>query len=147
MPSIKPVSDLRNYGEVLRDVAVGQPVFLTKNGHGRYAVLDMEEYREYERMPAMNWLLAELDKGRISGDAALRMIRRFQKAMLPLRDFPEMGSPLLTAGKQGAPYRYLVCGSYLIFYHIGAEAVHIDRVLYGRRDYMALLFGDKLEEE
>ena len=36
MPNIKPVSDLRNYGEVLRDVAVGQPVFLTKNGHGRY---------------------------------------------------------------------------------------------------------------
>ena len=80
-------------------------------------------------------------------DAALRMIRRFQEAMLPLREFPEMGSPLLAAGKQSAPYRYLVCGSYLIFYHIGAEAVHIDRVLYGRRDYMALLFGDKLEEE
>ena len=68
MPIIKPVSDLRNYGEVLRDVAVGQPVFLTKNGHGRYAVLDMEEYREYEKMKAMNWLLSELDKGRLSGE-------------------------------------------------------------------------------
>lgn len=52
MPNIKPVSDLRNYGEVLRDVAVGQPVFLTKNGHGRYAVLDMEEYRQYELLLA-----------------------------------------------------------------------------------------------
>lgn len=68
MPNIKPVSDLRNYGEVLRDVAVGQPVFLTKNGHGRYAVIDMEEYREYEKMKAMNWLLGELDKGRLSGE-------------------------------------------------------------------------------
>ncbi len=68
MPSIKPVSDLRNYGEVLRDVAVGQPVFLTKNGHGRYAVLDMEEYREYERMKATGWLVSELDKGRLSGE-------------------------------------------------------------------------------
>ncbi len=68
MPSIKPVSDLRNYGEVLRGVAVGQPVFLTKNGHGRYAVIDMEDYREYEKMKAMNWLLGELDKGRISGE-------------------------------------------------------------------------------
>lgn len=68
MPIIKPVSDLRNYGEVLRDVAVGQPVFLTKNGHGRYAVLDMEEYREYEKLKAMNWLLSELDKGRLSGE-------------------------------------------------------------------------------
>ena len=68
MPSIKPVSDLRNYGEVLRDVAVGQPVFLTKNGHGRYAVIDMEEYREYEKMKAMNWLLGELERGRVSGE-------------------------------------------------------------------------------
>lgn len=68
MPIIKPVSDLRNYGEVLRDVAVGQPVFLTKNGHGRYAVLDMEEYREYEKMKAMSWLLGELDRGRVSGE-------------------------------------------------------------------------------
>lgn len=68
MPSIKPVSDLRNYGEVLRDVAVGQPVFLTKNGRGRYAVIDIEEYREYEKMKAMNRLLSELNKGRISGE-------------------------------------------------------------------------------
>ena len=68
MPNIKPVSDLRNYGEVLRDVAVGQPVFLTKNGRGRYAVIDMEEYREYEKMKAMNRLLGELNKGRISGE-------------------------------------------------------------------------------
>ena len=28
MPNIKPVSDLRNYTEVLRDIAVGEPVFL-----------------------------------------------------------------------------------------------------------------------
>ena len=44
MPSIKPVSDLRNYNEVLRDVEGGEPVFLTKNGRGRYVILDMEEY-------------------------------------------------------------------------------------------------------
>lgn len=68
MPNIKPVSDLRNYGEVLRDVAVGQPVFLTKNGHGRYAVLDMEEYRQYEALLAKESLLTELEKGRRSGE-------------------------------------------------------------------------------
>ena len=64
MPTIKPVSDLRNYGEVLRDVAIGHPVFLTRNGHGRYAILDMEEYQEYERMKAMRQLMGELEKGR-----------------------------------------------------------------------------------
>jgi len=68
MPNIKPISDLRNYGEVLRNVAVGSPVFLTKNGHGRYAVLDIDEYREYEKMLAWRKLKTELDAGRRSGE-------------------------------------------------------------------------------
>lgn len=68
MPNIKPISELRNYGEVLRDVAVGAPVFLTKNGHGRYAVLDIEEYKEFEKMQAWRKLKSELDMGRLSGE-------------------------------------------------------------------------------
>ncbi|MDR2903926.1 MAG: type II toxin-antitoxin system prevent-host-death family antitoxin [Clostridiales bacterium] len=68
MPNIKPVSDLRNYSEVLRDVSIGSPVFLTKNGHGRYAVLDIEEYKAYEKMLAHQKLKSELDQGRQSGE-------------------------------------------------------------------------------
>lgn len=68
MPNIKPISDLRNYGEVLRDVSVGAPVFLTKNGRGRYAVLDIEEYEEYEKAQAWQKLASELNEGRRSGD-------------------------------------------------------------------------------
>lgn len=80
-------------------------------------------------------------------NTALRLIRRFQDTMISLREYPEMGSPLLVSGKPNVPYRYLVCGSYLIFYHPGDDTVYIDRVLYGRRDYMALLFGGQLSEE
>ena len=58
---------LSKNGEILRDVAVGQPVFLTKNGHGRYVALDMEEYRQYEKLMAMQKLITELEKGRRSG--------------------------------------------------------------------------------
>mgnify|MGYP000951222323 CR=1 FL=1 len=65
MPNIKPVSDLRNYNEVLRDIAVGEPVFLTKNGRGRYAIVDMEEYEE---MKATIKLMSELAKGKKSGE-------------------------------------------------------------------------------
>jgi len=68
MPNIKPISDLRNYGEVLRDVAVGSPVFLTKNGRGRYVVVDIAEYVEYEKTLAWRKLKSELDKGRRSGE-------------------------------------------------------------------------------
>jgi prevent-host-death family protein len=60
MSSIKPVSDLRNYNEVLRDVAEGQPVFLTKNGRGKYVILDLGEY---EKTQASMQLLSELAKG------------------------------------------------------------------------------------
>ena len=65
MPNIKPVSDLRNYNEVLRDIAVGEPVFLTKNGRGRYAILDMEEY---EKTQAVLKLMGELSKGERGGN-------------------------------------------------------------------------------
>ncbi|MCL2445703.1 MAG: type II toxin-antitoxin system prevent-host-death family antitoxin [Oscillospiraceae bacterium] len=60
MPNIKPVSDLRNYNEVLRDIAMGQPVFLTKNGRGRYALMDLQEY---EKMRATMRLFSELNHG------------------------------------------------------------------------------------
>ena len=65
MPNIKPVSDLRNYNEVLRDVAVGEPVFLTKNGRGRYALVDI---LDYEKAQATIKLMSELAKGQKSGE-------------------------------------------------------------------------------
>ena len=38
MPNILPVSDLRNYNEVLKNCQVGEPVFLTQNGRvGAYS--------------------------------------------------------------------------------------------------------------
>ncbi|MCL1865938.1 MAG: prevent-host-death protein [Oscillospiraceae bacterium] len=59
MPSIKPITDLQNYNAVLRDIAVGAPVFLTENGKGRYVLIEM---REYERLQAEFKLLSELMK-------------------------------------------------------------------------------------
>lgn len=66
MPNIKPISDLRNYSEVLAwMVAVGAPVFLTKNGRGRYAIVDIQDY---EKTQATIRLMNELAKGRRSGE-------------------------------------------------------------------------------
>ncbi|MCM1335091.1 MAG: type II toxin-antitoxin system prevent-host-death family antitoxin [Bacteroides sp.] len=63
MPNIKPISDLRNYNEVLRDIAVDEPVFLTQNGRGRYVIVDI---REYERQRATLKLFTELAEGESS---------------------------------------------------------------------------------
>ena len=61
MPSILPVSDLRNYNEVLKNCKVGEPVFLTKNGRGRFVVLDIEDY---EKDRAEKNLLAKLQEAK-----------------------------------------------------------------------------------
>jgi len=65
MPNIKPVSDLRNYSEVLQDIKAGNPVFLTKNGRGKYVLLDMDDY---EKTQAGIKLMVELLKGRKAGE-------------------------------------------------------------------------------
>ena len=68
MPNIKPISDLRNYSAVLQDVAVGDPVYLTKNGRGCYAIVDIAELEDYEKTKAALQLMCELEKGRKSGE-------------------------------------------------------------------------------
>ena len=59
MPNILPVSDLRNYNEVLKNCVIGEPVFLTKNGRGKYGVMDSEDY---EREKAEKKLLMKLQE-------------------------------------------------------------------------------------
>lgn len=65
MPNIKPITDLRNYTEVLHEVGVDAPVFLTRNGRGFYAILDI---RDYEKLQAEIALVGELNRGRRSGE-------------------------------------------------------------------------------
>lgn len=62
MPNIRPVSDLRNYAEVLKEISFGEPVFLTKNGRGRYAIVDMEEYEKTKAIIKLMGKLAESEK-------------------------------------------------------------------------------------
>ena len=63
MPNIKPVSDLRNYTEVLKEVGAGSPVYLTRNGRGEYAIVSMKELDE---LIAMKKLYAALNRGEAS---------------------------------------------------------------------------------
>ncbi len=68
MPNIKPVSDLRNYNEVLKDITYGAPVFLTKNGRGRFAILDIEEYEKNQATIKLLSKLMEAEKAIKTGD-------------------------------------------------------------------------------
>ena len=60
MPNIKPISDLRNYTEVLKEVQINRPVYLTRDGRGAYAIVDM---KELDKMKATIQLLTKLEEG------------------------------------------------------------------------------------
>ena len=75
MPNIKPISDLRNYSAVLEDVTVGSPVYLTKNGHGCYTIMDINEQeemsrkaRKYDKMVAELEVMKMLNEGLASAN-------------------------------------------------------------------------------
>lgn len=63
MPNIVPVSDLRNYNAVIGQVSYGNPVYLTKNGRGDCAIIDI---RELDELRAIKSLFSELEKGEAS---------------------------------------------------------------------------------
>lgn len=60
MPNIKPISDLRNYTEVLNEVTEDSPVYLTRNGRGEYAIIKL---KELDKLKSTIRLLAKLEEG------------------------------------------------------------------------------------
>ena len=60
MMNIVPISNLKNYTEVLSHCDNGSTVYLTKNGRGKYVV---QSLWEHEKLQATVKLLAELSKG------------------------------------------------------------------------------------
>ncbi len=79
--------------------------------------------------------------------AAERVIDDILDAVDQLEDFAELGAPLASISNSGTEHRFLVSGHYLILYRTVGNDVFVDRVLYGRRDYLRILFGDMEEGE
>ena len=68
MPNIKPISDLRNYSTLLEDVAPGEPVYLTRNGHGAYAIVDITDQEDYIQTKAALQFMCEMNRGMKAGE-------------------------------------------------------------------------------
>lgn len=64
-----------------------------------------------------------------------------------LKKQSEIGKPLYFSSGLYSGYRYLIYKNYLAFYRILDETVYVDRIVYGRRDYMRLLFHDLNDDE
>ena len=68
MPNIRPISELRNYTSLLESVVPGSPVYLTKNGHGAYAIVSISDQEEYEKTKAALRFMCEMNRGIQAGE-------------------------------------------------------------------------------
>ncbi len=77
--------------------------------------------------------------------AAERVVNGILDAADRLEDFAEMGTLLSAIANVDSDYRFLISGKFMVFYRISGTDVYVDRILYGRRDYLRILFGDMQE--
>ena len=74
--------------------------------------------------------------------AAISTVRKITKAIRQLRDHALIGTPLSSIADVDSDYRFLASGNHMVFYRVNGNDVCIDRILYGRRDYLRILFAD-----
>ena len=99
------------------------------------AMSDLDEIWEY--------IFSEL----CSPQAAENTVNHIMEAIDRLEDFPEIGTPLSAVSGVESDCRFLISGNYMAFYRVMDRNVYVDRVLYGRRDYLRILFPDLSQED
>ncbi len=92
------------------------------------AVSDLREIKSYIREELAN------EQG------AVNSIARIMKRIRLLSALPLSGAPLSSVADIETDYRFAVCGGYTVFYRYEGDTVYVVRVLYGRRDFMRVLF-------
>ena len=107
------------------------------NGHtkgslhySQRALRDLDDIWEY--------ILLELS----NPEAAARTVGDIMDAIDNLMDFPRMGAPLSSIVDTESDYRFLVTGNYMTFYRLEGKEIYVERVLYGRGDYLHVLFWE-----
>jgi len=91
--------------------------------------MDLEQIGDYIENTLMNPI------------SALNTVNSIQDSIDNLSTFPFLGAQLSSIVDVDTDYRFLVCGKYLAFYRVVGNTVCIDRVLYGKRDYISILFN------
>ncbi|MEG1942324.1 MAG: type II toxin-antitoxin system RelE/ParE family toxin [Angelakisella sp.] len=77
-----------------------------------------------------------------SPNSASETVRKILKRISELEAFPETGTKLSCRIRTETSYRYVTSGSYLAFYRYEDEIIFVDRILYGKRDYLKVLFTE-----
>lgn len=81
---------------------------------------------------------SEVLKASQSYDTASRYIEELLDKVQTKADFPKSGSPLYYENSFTG-YYFVVFKAYIAFYRLENDAMLVDRVLYGKSDYMRLI--------
>ncbi len=73
-------------------------------------------------------------------DAATKLMQEMKSRIASLAEMPERGATLDSVIPLKTGFRFLVCGSYKIFYVCSHEQVEVLRILHDRQNYMKALF-------
>lgn len=85
---------------------------------------------------------AYIEERLLNPSAALATVSKITKSLRILRTYAKAGALLSSIAEVESDHRFLVSGNYLSFYRTYGNEVYVDRILYARRDYMRVLFGD-----
>ena len=75
-----------------------------------------------------------------SPQAALNVIKKILGRIENLFIFPDTGTLLSPKVNFQTNYRYARAAGYLIFYRHENDQIFIDRIIHGKRDFIAILF-------
>lgn len=92
------------------------------------AIQDMKSIKQYIQDELLNVT------------AAKDFVQGIYEKIELLQDFPLIGAPLYGKVEIQNDYRYLTSGNYLIFYRFENQEIYVVRIIYGKSDYMKILF-------
>ena len=101
----------------------------SKIGYSPRALKDLDEIWDYIEFELCN------------PSAAQNTVDGIMDKVDGIASFPEFGAKLVFENGLDSGYRYVVFKNYLAFYRLRSNnVVYVDRVIYGGRDYMRILF-------
>ncbi|MEA1974528.1 MAG: type II toxin-antitoxin system RelE/ParE family toxin [Bacillota bacterium] len=77
-------------------------------------------------------------------NSAVNTVNKIIEKYTLLKEFPLMGTNLSSRINIETNFRYLISDNYLIFYRADDEFVYVYRILYSGRDYLKILFPNRM---
>ncbi len=94
------------------------------------AVEDLLEIKDYIENELLNPI------------AAQNTVEKIVEIFEDLANYPEIGIPVERYVSFSTDYKFVLANNYFIFYRIKEDCVKVIRIMYSRRDFVKILFGD-----